>query len=119
MFSFKSKSAIGKNSNNNIVIQNSSVTNFVTNSPAETVGLMAKYEAYEDIQQYLQSVMTMISVEISQILVRIRQPLVCLVLQKSIDSQRENLIILTLRKSPMNMPQLTAVAVAAEVHSNW
>lgn len=58
MFSFKSKSAIGKNSNNNIVIQNSTLTNFVTNSPAETVGLMAKYEAYEDIQQYVQSVMT-------------------------------------------------------------
>lgn len=58
MFSFKSKSAIGKNSNNNIVIQNSTLTNFVTNAPAETVGLMAKYEAYEDIQQYVQSVMT-------------------------------------------------------------
>lgn len=58
MFSLKSKSTIGKNSNNNMVIQNSSVTNVVATSPVETVDLMAKYRAYEDMQQYVQSVLS-------------------------------------------------------------
>lgn len=58
VFSLKSKSAIGNNSNHNLVIQNSNVTNIVANSPVETVELMAKYGAYEDMQQYVQSILS-------------------------------------------------------------
>lgn len=57
MFSLKSKSSIGKNSSNNTVIQNSQVTNIMTNSPVETIELMAKYQAFDDIQQCVRSVL--------------------------------------------------------------
>ena len=53
-----SSSIIGKNSNNNMVFQNSNITNIVAGSPVETVEFMARYGAYDDVQEYVQSLLS-------------------------------------------------------------
>ena len=54
----KSKSAIGNDSNHNIVIQNSNVTNIISISPIETIELLRKNSTPEDMQRYVKSILS-------------------------------------------------------------